>query len=210
VPEPAANRAGRAIARRVLALPELATARCVAAYAGLAGEPGTGELLAALHQRQVRVLLPAVRPDLSLDFREYTGVLTAGALGTVEPPPPSGDHDPGNGDHDPGNGDTAGQRRTPEAGARGGSGPARLSEADVIVVPAVAADRAGRRLGRGAGCYDRALATAPSTAFVVAIVYDHELLDELPDEPHDRRVGAVVTPERTWRCTAGHGTANRP
>jgi 5-formyltetrahydrofolate cyclo-ligase len=147
----------------------MADAHCVAAYAGLADEPDTAELLEELRKRGKRVLLPAVRADLDLDFREYAGVLVPGALGTSEPPP---------------------------------AGPVvRLDEADVVVVPALAADGAGWRLGRGGGSYDRALRTARDTALVVAIVYDHELLDDVPHEEHDRRVNMVVTPERVWRCT---------
>jgi 5-formyltetrahydrofolate cyclo-ligase len=164
---PASARAASALARRVLDLPEVAAARCVAAYVSFAGEPDTGELLPALHEAGKRILLPAIRPDLDLDFREYAGVLVPGAMGVFEPPP-------------------AGE-------------VVRLDEADVVVVPALAADRAGRRLGRGGGCYDRVLGSARPAALVVALVHERELLDELPDERHDRRVGAVVTPELTWR-----------
>lgn len=69
---------------------------------------------------------------------------------------------------------------------------ADLSEAELIIAPALAADRHGNRLGKGKGFYDRALAGAKAP--ILAVVYEEELLDELPAEPHDRPVDAVVTP----------------
>jgi 5-formyltetrahydrofolate cyclo-ligase len=73
-------------------------------------------------------------------------------------------------------------------------GLAAIGRADLVVVPAVAVDRAGVRLGRGGGSYDRALARVRPDALVVALLYDGELVDALPAEPHDARVGAVVLP----------------
>jgi 5-formyltetrahydrofolate cyclo-ligase len=80
------------------------------------------------------------------------------------------------------------------AGAR--LGMAAIGEAEVVVAPALAVDRRGVRLGRGGGSYDRALALASPAALVVALLYDGELLglQELPAEPHDRRVSAAITP----------------
>lgn len=77
---------------------------------------------------------------------------------------------------------------------------AALGTAAVIVVPALAVARDGVRLGRGGGFYDRALRHARPDAVLVALVFDDELLDELPSEPHDRRVDAVVTPSGGWQA----------
>jgi 5-formyltetrahydrofolate cyclo-ligase len=55
------------------------------------------------------------------------------------------------------------------------------------------------RLGRGGGCYDRALARVPVGTFVCALLYDDEVLDAVPSAPHDRRVTAVVTPSGVTR-----------
>ncbi|MCW2665120.1 MAG: carbonic anhydrase [Frankiales bacterium] len=71
-------------------------------------------------------------------------------------------------------------------------GPAVLADCDLVLVPALAADRAGTRLGRGGGSYDRALAR--TSARTVACLYDGELLDALPREDHDVPVRAAVTP----------------
>jgi 5-formyltetrahydrofolate cyclo-ligase len=72
-------------------------------------------------------------------------------------------------------------------------GPAAIGTVDVVLVPAVAVDRRGIRLGRGGGSFDRALARI-DRAVITAILYDGELVERLPAEPHDRPVHAVLTP----------------
>jgi len=74
-----------------------------------------------------------------------------------------------------------------------GPGEADLSslELDAVLVPALGIDRSGVRLGQGAGYYDRALAKV--TCPIIAVVYDDELHEELPSEPHDHPVDGVVT-----------------
>jgi 5-formyltetrahydrofolate cyclo-ligase len=70
-----------------------------------------------------------------------------------------------------------------------------LAGVELVVAPALAVDRRGIRLGRGAGWYDRALAEVPKEVPVVALLHDGELRDEeLPVEPHDRPVTGVITP----------------
>lgn len=70
-----------------------------------------------------------------------------------------------------------------------------LVTADVVVVPALAVDGSGTRLGHGGGWYDRALVHARPDAAVIAVVFDDEFCDhELPREPHDHPVDAVATP----------------
>ena len=80
------------------------------------------------------------------------------------------------------------------------SGVDTIREADLVLCPALAVDRSGNRLGRGGGSYDRALAR--TTAPVVAVVYDTEIVDALPADPHDRQVGHALTP------TAIHSLGN--
>nr|BFF01248.1 hypothetical protein GCM10020241_29230 [Streptoalloteichus tenebrarius] len=75
-------------------------------------------------------------------------------------------------------------------------GPEAVGEAEVLFVPALAVDSRGVRLGRGGGYYDRSLPLARPGALLVAVVRDSEFVDELPAEPHDVRVGAVLTPTR--------------
>lgn len=78
-------------------------------------------------------------------------------------------------------------------------GKAAIAEAELVIVPAVAVDRSGVRLGRGGGSYDRALARVPGDTLVVAALYHDELVAALPFEDHDRRVHAVVTPAGVTR-----------
>lgn len=72
---------------------------------------------------------------------------------------------------------------------------AALADADVIVLPALAVDHDGDRLGRGAAWYDHALMFAPAASPRIAICWASEFVDEtLPTQPHDVRVDAVLTP----------------
>jgi 5-formyltetrahydrofolate cyclo-ligase len=71
-----------------------------------------------------------------------------------------------------------------------------LAEASVVLVPALAVDRAGARLGRGRGFYDRSLVHRDPRARLIAVIRDQELLDELPREPHDVSMTHALTPGR--------------
>jgi 5-formyltetrahydrofolate cyclo-ligase len=71
---------------------------------------------------------------------------------------------------------------------------AAITSADLVIVPALAADRRGNRLGRGRGCYDRALARVGPLIPTIALLYDGELLDELPAGPLDHRVRMAARP----------------
>ncbi|HWL35028.1 MAG TPA: 5-formyltetrahydrofolate cyclo-ligase [Frankiaceae bacterium] len=159
--------AAAALTEAVLALPEVSSARVVAAYYGTGTELPTEPLLSALRSRGARVLLPLLLPGDGLAWGTYDGGLVSGPHGLLEP-------------------------RVVDAD---------LGEADVVLVPGVAYDLAGRRLGRGGGSYDRALASV--SVPVVALALDEEVVDEVPVEPHDRRVDVVVTPTRVVRATRG-------
>lgn len=175
----------RLLSRRRARLPaqraEAADAVVAALLEGLSGvgtltafvpdptEPGAGRLPEAYVQLGARVLLPVIPPD---------GRVLDWAVYT-------GDLEPGRyGLYQPG-------------GPR--LGPTAIAEADAVVVPALAVDRSGIRLGRGGGYYDRALVHARPDAVLVTVVFDDERLDELPREVHDRPVRAVVTPSGGWQ-----------
>jgi 5-formyltetrahydrofolate cyclo-ligase len=70
----------------------------------------------------------------------------------------------------------------------------RLDHADLVLVPALAVDRTGNRLGRGGGHYDRALDGIARDG-IVAVVFSDEVLDVVPTEAHDIPVSAALTPE---------------
>ncbi|MGQ0632097.1 MAG: 5-formyltetrahydrofolate cyclo-ligase [Sporichthyaceae bacterium] len=157
--------ADRAIGAAALAAPAIARATRVAAYISTGTEPGTRALLDALAARGADVVVPALQADGDLDWVRWSG-----------------------------HGDLlAGARGTVEPdGAR--LGLDALSLAEVILVPGLGVDRAGHRLGRGAGSYDRALRRAHPAALVAVVLYAHEILDSVPAEEHDIAVAAALTP----------------
>ncbi|MFD6323397.1 5-formyltetrahydrofolate cyclo-ligase [Streptomyces sp. NPDC058442] len=169
--------AATALADRALGLPELAHARTVAAYVSVGSEPGTLALLDALRAGGARVLLPALLPDNDLDWGAYTGqdsltrVRHGGRMALLEP---------------------AGERLGPDA----------VTGADAVLLPGLAVDSRGMRLGRGGGSYDRVLARlerAGAHPALVVLLYDTEVVERVPEEPHDRPVHAVVTPSGVRR-----------
>jgi 5-formyltetrahydrofolate cyclo-ligase len=127
------------------------------------GGPGLPDALAGALGPGGRLLLPVLLPDLDLDWADYAGHASL----------------------------TPGTRGLREPSGRR-HGVDAVASAGLVVVPAVAVDRRGVRLGRGGGSYDRALARA--TGLTVALLHDGELVDEVPAEAHDQRVRAVITP----------------
>lgn len=227
--------AGAALTKQALALPELADAHTVAAYVAVGHEPETRPLLEALHARGTRVLLPVLLPDDDLDWAHYEG---GAELAEAEHPGRIRLYEP------------AGERLGTHA----------VTEADVVLLPGLAVDGRGIRMGRGGGSYDRVLArlavsaalpddaaraasdgtahaagsaasavgtaapagsdgavhpgsedgphggapagrpgTDPGRPLLVAVVYGHEIVGHLPDEPHDQPVHAALTPEGVHR-----------
>ena len=67
------------------------------------------------------------------------------------------------------------------------------------MVPGLAVDRTGLRLGRGGGSYDRALGRVPLGTFTCVVLNDDEVFDAVPAAPHDRRVTAAATDQRLLR-----------
>lgn len=76
-----------------------------------------------------------------------------------------------------------------------------LTQPDVLLVPALAFSPAGDRLGYGAGHYDRWLADH-GAGFVVGLAFEAQVSADLPVEPHDIRMHAIVTERRVIRCGA--------
>ena len=74
--------------------------------------------------------------------------------------------------------------------------PAYEGEIDLVIVPAVAFDAKGRRLGRGGGYYDRFIKKL-THAVLVGVGYDFQLVDEVPAARHDQRVHRIILPSKT-------------
>lgn len=159
--------AGLALRTTLLDLPEIGMAGTIAAYLSVGSEPETAGLVFALWKRGSYVLLPVLRGDYDLDWASYEGPNSLA----------SGPH---------GLLEPTEPRR----------GVAAITSADFVVVPALAVGKDGHRLGRGGGCYDRALARVGPAVPTVALLYDNELLDEVPAGPHDQVVRAVAQPGR--------------
>ena len=73
-------------------------------------------------------------------------------------------------------------------------GPIAINEVDLIVVPAASVDRSGMRMGWGMGYFDKTLGSMEKCPPVYAVIFDSELVDEVPSEVHDQRVDGAVTP----------------
>ncbi|ATO15144.1 5-formyltetrahydrofolate cyclo-ligase [Micromonospora sp. WMMA2032] len=149
------------------------------AYVPVASEPGGDDLpdvLRAALPADAGLLLPVLRDDLDLDWAAYTGRESLRAAGR---------------------------------GLREPTGPplgrAAVAGADLVVVPALAVDRRGVRLGRGGGSYDRALARVPAGVPTVALLHDGELVTSVPAGPHDRPVHCVITPSDGLVAVPGVG-----
>jgi 5-formyltetrahydrofolate cyclo-ligase len=157
--------AGRALRDAILDAPQAQMAGTVAAYVSVGTEPDTRGLIFALYKRGTYVLLPILLPDGDLDWASYEGPESL-------VPGPRGLLQP----------------------AEPPRGPGAIASADLVLVPALAADRSGNRLGRGGGSYDRALARVGPAVPTIALLYDAELLDEVPAGPSDQRVRAAARP----------------
>jgi 5-formyltetrahydrofolate cyclo-ligase len=89
--------------------------------------------------------------------------------------------------------------------ARRPLGLSAIATASVVFVPAFAVDRQGHRLGRGGGSYDRALTRVRPQTPLVALLFDGELIDDVPVADWDLPVTAVITPQG-WQEVGPGGT----
>jgi 5-formyltetrahydrofolate cyclo-ligase len=171
MPDSIRNESGRLIRDHVLEMPQVTSAGTIAAYYSVGTEPDTRGLIFALWKRGSYVVLPVLLPDGDLDWASYEGPESLA-------PGPRGVLQP----------------------VEPVRGVGTVARADVVLVPALAVDVHGRRLGRGGGSYDRALARVGPQVPTIALLYDSELLPSVPAEEHDQSVRAVARPEQgiTW------------
>ncbi|HET9890994.1 MAG TPA: 5-formyltetrahydrofolate cyclo-ligase [Mycobacterium sp.] len=160
------------VCERLEALESIVTSgSTVCAYVPVGTEPGSIEMLDMLLRRAGRVLLPVARTTaentpLPLSWGEYRPGTLTTARWGLLEPP---------------------QPWLP---------PSALAQAAVVLVPALAVDRRGVRLGRGRGFYDRSLGDRGPHTRLIAVVRDAEVLDELPADPHDVPMTHALTPRR--------------
>ncbi|WP_395310143.1 5-formyltetrahydrofolate cyclo-ligase [Mycobacterium sp. AMU20-3851] len=166
---PAAERAAETQSLQTQIIELTADVGTVCGYIPVGSEPGAapGDSVPLLEALTgVRVLVPIARTGLPMQWAEYRSGALVVAPFGLREPPPPW------------------------------LPPESIAEASVILVPALAVDHRGARLGRGAGFYDRALPLAAPSARLIAVVRDEELVDELPAEPHDVPMTHALTPGR--------------
>jgi 5-formyltetrahydrofolate cyclo-ligase len=159
-------------ARTVRALAACAGATTVAAYVSRLDEPDTSELITALWQAEVKVLLPVLSSQPDWAWYAGPGTLAPGPLGIYQP---------------------AGPRQ----------GGTALAQADWIWLPGLAGTPDGRRLGTGGGWYDRALLLSRADAKRGLLLFDNEVLADLPTQDWDQPIDLLVTEERRIDCGNG-------
>ncbi|MGA8681704.1 MAG: 5-formyltetrahydrofolate cyclo-ligase [Acidimicrobiales bacterium] len=175
IPAEERERRGRRITASVLLLPEIRGARVVLAFSSFGSEVPTEELLAALEEAGVTVLLPYVTGGDMFATEYHEGdALVRTTYGPREPA----------------------LRRPVE--------PGRI---EAVVVPGLAFDRGGGRLGYGGGYYDRFLRQLPDSTALIGIAFADQVVDEVPLSTDDVKVYLVVTEEEVVRCRPGGGGA---
>jgi len=142
--------------------------RSMSCFLSTTTEPGTRSFVSAAVARGIRVLLPVTRTDGLLDWAVAT---------------PDGDI-------------AEGMFGLPEPVGEL-LGPIAVNDVDLLVIPAAAVDGSGMRLGWGRGFFDKTLGSMERCPPVYAVVYDTEVLDEVPSDIHDQPVTGIVTPTRT-------------
>jgi len=158
--------AAAGITRNLVDLTTDLSARSVACYLPTLLEPNTRPYLNWARQNGVRVLLPISREDGLLDWTTGDGET-----------------------------ETESNLGIPEAVGEL-LGPIAINDVDLILVPAAAVDKTGLRLGWGRGYFDKTLGSMEKCPPVYAVLFDGELVDQVPRELHDQPVDGVVTPIR--------------
>jgi 5-formyltetrahydrofolate cyclo-ligase len=164
----ARDAAAEGIRAQLDALVDRFGARSISCFLSIPSEPATRDFVARAVARGIRVLLPITRKDGLLDWIVAT---------------PDGDI-------------TEGMFGLPEPVGEV-LGPIAVNDVDLMVIPAAAVDRRGMRLGWGRGYFDKTIGSMERCPPVYAVVFDSEVLDEVPSDRHDQPVTGVVTPTQT-------------
>ncbi|GAA1941196.1 5-formyltetrahydrofolate cyclo-ligase [Microbacterium aoyamense] len=166
--ESARDAAATGIREQLDALVDRLGVTSMSCYLSTTTEPGTHEFVELAVARGIRVLLPITRADGLLDWAVATPDGDI-AEGLFGLPEPVGEV----------------------------LGPIAVNDVDVLVIPAAAVGRDGMRLGWGRGYFDKTLGSMEKCPPVYAVVFDSEVLDDIPSDERDEPVTGVVTPTRT-------------
>ena len=165
--------ASRAVAGAAAALPEFASAGTVACYLALPAEVQTEPLISLCRQAGRNVCVPALDPQ--------TGRYSFARLRTDEKL-------------------VVGEDRTEQPCTPCWTDP---REIDLMIVPGIAFDAAGGRLGRGGGCYDALMAAFRGPR--IGLAFECQMLERVPREAHDETVNIIVTEERILKIQPDGG-----
>ena len=161
------------ICERLFGLPEFETAGTVLSYIGVSSEVATGEVVRRALNEGKRLAVPWVAPEgLRATFIRSLEEVALARFGLLEPPPAL--------------------RSDPARACRPG-------EVDLFVIPGVAFDRAGGRLGHGRAYYDRLLPQARAGAHFIGLAFECQMVDAVPMDEKDIRMHAVVTEVAVYR-----------
>lgn len=167
-----------AVCARVTESPEFAGAKIIALYRAMTGEVVTDEIFRSARSRGAVTLYPRVaKGSVDLVFSPVSD------LGDLKP------------------------------GVWGILEPAvdapaaRVSDADVVIVPGVAFDMKGRRLGQGGGYYDRLLRKLKRGAVSLGVAFDLQVVDEVPCGPNDAKIDCLATESGFFRFNSSGGEA---
>lgn len=165
----ARDRANRAIDSRLESLPILQRARCVQTYVSLPQEVDTHELIRRLLRAGKRVAVPRVVEENLLQ-QYFISDFAELQTGAFGILEPRLDS----------------------------AQPATTEAFDLVLVPGLAFDRAGNRLGAGKGYYDRFLAGMKAPK--IALAFAFQIVEQVPIVPHDQRVDMIVTEDEVITC----------
>ena len=173
--QPDGERLSGMIFERLVALPQYTSARTVLCYVSFRSEVSTHAFFSRMWADGKRVVVPYCKAQhLELFCLNSFGDLAPGTLGILEPKPELRGQD---------------HRR------------AEVQELDLLVIPGLAFDRQGGRLGYGKGYFDRLLPGARPDALLAAVAFECQLFDAVPMRPYDVRVDAVITENDIYRRT---------
>lgn len=163
------------LARLLLEMPELAEVKTVLAYSALQNELDPAPAIWRLRSRGVRISYPRIEAPGVLDLHYVDHELEL-------IPGPFGLAQPS--EHAP---------RTPH------------DLIDAVIIPGVAFDQQGMRLGYGGGYYDRLLPMCRTDCLRIGIAFDEQIVHHIPAEDHDASVDVIVTPTRVIRSDVPRG-----
>jgi 5-formyltetrahydrofolate cyclo-ligase len=161
--------AAQGVTRNLVELTRSTGARSVSCYLSSPDEPDTRDYLQWTLENGIRALLPISRDDGLLDWTAWDG--SEEDIGLYGQPEAVGELLP----------------------------PSAINDVDLILVPAACVDRRGVRMGWGRGYFDKTLGSMEKCPPVYAVVFDSEVIDEVPRERHDQPVNGAVTPTRVLR-----------